>query len=102
MVRCRGKPDGQNPFLAKGCPLVSFEDAAGYAGGVKESCGSRKLMLLVEDEPLIALDVERDLRTASARVIAAGYLDAALCMTEHPDLSGAVVGLRLPRVPPQC
>jgi hypothetical protein len=56
---------------------------------------SRKLVLLVEDEPLIALDVERDLRTAGARVIAAGYLDAALCMTEHPDLSGAVVDLRL-------
>ena len=56
---------------------------------------SRKLVLLVEDEPLIALDVERDLRTAGARVIAAGYLDAALSMTEHPDLSGAVVDLRL-------
>ena len=42
--------------------------------------------LLVEDEPLIALDVEHDLRTAGARVIAAGYLDAALSMTEHPDL----------------
>ena len=56
---------------------------------------SRKLVLLVEDEPLIALDVERQLRTAGARVITAGYLDAALCMTEHPDLSGAVVDLRL-------
>ena len=56
---------------------------------------SRKLVLLVEDEPLIALDVERDLRMAGARVIAAGYLDAALSMTEHPDLSGAVVDLRL-------
>jgi ActR/RegA family two-component response regulator len=56
---------------------------------------SRKLVLLVEDEPLIALDVERDLRNAGARVIAAGYLDAALCMTEHPELSAAVVDLRL-------
>jgi ActR/RegA family two-component response regulator len=56
---------------------------------------SRKLVLLVEDEPLIALDVERHLRTAGARVITAGYLDAALYMTEHPDLSGAVVDLRL-------
>ena len=56
---------------------------------------SRKLVLLVEDEPLIAFDVERDLRTAGARVITAGYLDAALYMTEHPDLSGAVVDLRL-------
>jgi DNA-binding response OmpR family regulator len=56
---------------------------------------SRKLVLLVEDEPLIALDVEHHLRKAGARVITAGYLDAALSMAEHPDLSGAVVDLRL-------
>jgi ActR/RegA family two-component response regulator len=56
---------------------------------------SRKLVLLVEDEPLIALDVEDQLRKAGARVITAGYLDAALYMTEHPDLSGAIVDLRL-------
>jgi len=56
---------------------------------------SRKLVLLVEDEPLIALDVERHLRKVGAHVITAGYLDAALFMTEHPHLSGAVVDLRL-------
>jgi DNA-binding response OmpR family regulator len=56
---------------------------------------SRKLVLLVEDEPLIAHDVEHHLRKAGARVITAGYLDAVLYMTEHPDLSGAVVDLRL-------
>ena len=56
---------------------------------------SRKLVLLVEDEPLVAYDVEHHLRKAGARVITAGYLDAALYMTEHPDLSGAVVDLRL-------
>ena len=56
---------------------------------------SRKLVLLVEDEPLIAHEVEHHLRKAGARVITAGYLDAALYMTEHPDLSGAVVDLRL-------
>jgi CheY-like chemotaxis protein len=56
---------------------------------------SRKLVLLVEDEPLIAYDVEHHLRKAGARVITAGYLDAALFMTEHPDLAGAVVDLRL-------
>jgi hypothetical protein len=36
-------------------------------------------------------DVELHLRKAGARVITAGYLNAALYMTEHPDLSGAVV-----------
>jgi DNA-binding NtrC family response regulator len=56
---------------------------------------SRKLVLLVEDEPLIALNVEHHLRKAGARVITAGYLDSALSMTEHPDLSGAVVDLCL-------
>jgi ActR/RegA family two-component response regulator len=56
---------------------------------------SRKLVLLVEDEPLIALNVEHHLRKAGARVITAGYLDSALPMTEHPDLSGAVIDLCL-------
>ena len=56
---------------------------------------SRKLVLLVEDEPLIAHDVEHALRKAGARVITAGHLDAALYMTEHPQLSAAVVDLRL-------
>jgi ActR/RegA family two-component response regulator len=55
----------------------------------------RKLLLLVEDEPLIAYEVERDLRNAGARVITAGYLDAASYMTQHPDLSGAVVDFQL-------
>jgi CheY-like chemotaxis protein len=56
---------------------------------------SRKLILLVEDEPLIAYDVERNLRSAGARVITAAHLETALYMTDHPDLSGAVVDLRL-------
>ena len=33
---------------------------------------SRKLVLLVEDEPLVAYDVEHHLRKAGARVITAG------------------------------
>jgi DNA-binding response OmpR family regulator len=56
---------------------------------------SRRLVLLVEDEPFIALDVEDHLRKLGARVITAGYFDAALYMSEHPDLSGAIVDLRL-------
>jgi DNA-binding NtrC family response regulator len=56
---------------------------------------SRKLVLLVEDEPLIALDVEQHLRKAGARVITAAHLDTALSMTGHPDLSGAVIDLWL-------
>ena len=56
---------------------------------------SSKLVLLVEDEPLIALNVEHHLRNAGARVITAAHLDTALSMTGHPDLSGAVIDLRL-------
>src|SRR6476660_6180580 len=56
---------------------------------------SRKLVLLVEDEPLIALNVEQHLRKAGARVITAAHLDTALSMAEHPDLSGAVIDLYL-------
>ena len=56
---------------------------------------SRKLVLLVEDEPLIALDIEHRLRSEGVRVITAGHLDAALYMAEHPDLSSAVVDLCL-------
>jgi CheY-like chemotaxis protein len=56
---------------------------------------SRRLVLLVEDEPLVALDVEDRLRKAGARVITVGHLDAALYMAEHPDLSGAIVDIRL-------
>jgi DNA-binding response OmpR family regulator len=52
---------------------------------------SRKLVLLVEDEPLIAHYIEDLLRKAGARVITAGYLDTALSMSAHPDLSAAVV-----------
>src|SRR5262245_47355840 len=54
-----------------------------------------RVILLVEDEPLVALDVVKALRIAGARVLCAGYLDAGLSTVEHPDLSGAVVDLHL-------
>ena len=41
---------------------------------------SRKLLLLVEDEPLIALDVELQLRKAGARVITAGVSRQPPCL----------------------
>lgn len=56
-----------------------------------------RLILLVEDEPLVALDVERALRAAGARVVSAGYVESGLYITEHPALSAAVVDLRLGR-----
>src|SRR5262245_50225186 len=56
---------------------------------------SRKLVLLVEDEPLIALDIEHHLRQSGARVLAAATLDAAWPIANHPFLSGAIVDLCL-------
>jgi DNA-binding response OmpR family regulator len=53
------------------------------------------LILVVEDEPLIALDVARAVTTAGAKVVSAGYLESGLCSTEHPLLAAAVVDLRL-------
>jgi len=54
-----------------------------------------RLILVVEDEPLIALDVTRAVTTAGAKVVSAGYLESGLCSTEHPALAAAVVDLRL-------
>jgi CheY-like chemotaxis protein len=56
---------------------------------------SRKLVLLLEDEPLIALDIENHLRKAGARVVAAATLDAAWLIADHPHLSAAIVDLCL-------
>ena len=54
-----------------------------------------QLILLVEDEPLVALDVEKALRAAGARVVSAGYVESGLYTTEHPALCAAVVDLHL-------
>ena len=56
-----------------------------------------RLILLVEDEPLVVLDVEKALRGAGARVVSAGYVESGLYTIEHPDLSAAVVDLHLGR-----
>ena len=54
-----------------------------------------RLILLVEDEAVIALDVARALRAAGASVVAAGYVESGLYSTEHPYLSAAVIDLHL-------
>ena len=54
-----------------------------------------RLILIVEDEPLVALDVAKTLRSAGAKVLSAGYVESGLFSSEHPDLSAAVVDLRL-------
>ena len=44
---------------------------------------------------MVALDMQNALRDAGARVVAAGMVEAGLFATEHPELSGAVIDVRL-------
>jgi CheY-like chemotaxis protein len=56
---------------------------------------SGRSVLVVEEEPLVALQLEEQFYRVGARVLAAGKLHEALHMVEHPALSAAVVNLRL-------
>jgi DNA-binding response OmpR family regulator len=48
-------------------------------------------ILIVEDEPVIALDIGEALKSAGARVVMAGTLPEALSVAEEPNLSAAVL-----------
>lgn len=52
-------------------------------------------VLVVEDEPLIALDIVEAMRTAGASVLTAHRLVDGLRLAGHPDLSAAVVDFGL-------
>ena len=56
---------------------------------------SGRSILVIEEETLVALELEEQLYRAGARVLGACRLDEALHMAEHPALSAAVVNLRL-------
>jgi DNA-binding response OmpR family regulator len=55
-----------------------------------------RVILVVEDEPLIALDVTDGLEASGARILMARTLADALSKAEDPDLSAAILdhGLR--------
>jgi CheY-like chemotaxis protein len=77
----------------------------GALGCVVESlslCG--RSILVVEDEPLIALDLEQSLHNAGAKVLSAYTLDGALQLAEHAGLSAAVLdyGLAAGTCGPVC
>ena len=71
--------------------------AAGKRGVIVSDARSLegRLILVVEDEALIALDVTKAVTTAGATVVSAGFLESGLCSTEHPALAAAIVDLRL-------
>src|SRR5437773_9347713 len=56
---------------------------------------SGRSVLIVEEEPVVALLLEEQFHQAGARVLAAAKLHEALHMAEYPALSAAVVNLRL-------
>ena len=88
--------------LASAVPPISTQQAA-YQWMVSATIRvamphcplSGRLILVVEDEPLVALEVIGALQTAGAKVLSAGYLEAGLFITEHQELSAAVIDLHL-------
>jgi DNA-binding response OmpR family regulator len=52
-------------------------------------------LLVVEDEPLVALDLRQNLESAGAYVFAATQLSHALQLAGHPDITAAVLDYRL-------
>jgi len=52
-------------------------------------------VLIVEDEPLIAIDIAQALESARATVVMAATLRDGLRLAEHPTLSAAIVDLIL-------
>ena len=54
-------------------------------------------ILILEDEPLIALEVHAAFRAAGASIISAADSKEALRMIGLPDLSAAVVDINLAR-----
>ena len=49
------------------------------------------LVLVVEDEPIIALEIAQSFKKAGARVVMARTLEDAMAKSEHPGLTAAVI-----------
>jgi DNA-binding response OmpR family regulator len=52
-------------------------------------------ILVVEDQPLVALDIADSLTKAGASVLSAATLQEGLRLAEHPRLSAAILDLAL-------
>src|SRR5262249_23905999 len=61
--------------------------------GILELAG--RFILVVEDEPLVCLDLTERLERVGAMVFAASHLDKALSLADHPDLSAGVLDFDL-------
>jgi CheY-like chemotaxis protein len=56
---------------------------------------SGRSILVVEDEPLIALDIVESLRSAGAEIVTANLLSEALRLAARAELSAAVLDYRI-------
>jgi CheY-like chemotaxis protein len=85
--------------------LIALENAAGSINHVlirakrdilmAQSPFNGRAILVVEEDPLIAIQLEGQFQRVGAKVYAAGNLRDALHMAHHPALAAAVVNLRL-------
>ena len=80
-------------------PGAYIEACQAHVGSAETAMSERPLIgrtvLLVEDEPLISLDVETRLQDAGARVFTASRLDHALSLASHGEFSAAVLDFDL-------
>ena len=67
-----------------------FPPPVAQPGWVKRSLDGVTI-LIVEDEPLIRLDLQQILEMAGAKVLPANGVEAVRLLVERPDVSGAVV-----------
>ena len=58
---------------------------------MKSGTFAGRTILIVEDEPLIAIEIANDFSQAGARVLTATNLQDGKRLAEHPDLSAAIL-----------
>jgi CheY-like chemotaxis protein len=64
-------------------------------GVVETTLLADRCILVVEDEPLISLDITARLRDVGARVLAASHLEEALGLAECPEVAAGVLDFDL-------
>jgi CheY-like chemotaxis protein len=80
-------------YLPRRCASTAAQTGTGYH--MQNLPLSGTALLVVEDEPLIALELRQSLESAGAYVFAATQLAHALQLAGHPDISAAVLDYRL-------
>ena len=85
--------------MLPGTPFPKWPACARFWRGVVESSVlAGRCILVVEDEPLISLDVTTRLQDAGARVVSASRLEKALGLADCPELAAGVLDFDLGKV----